>query len=72
MFGLPALVIALCISAPALWAGLVKGTMDSTDSLIRFLIAYAVASAAIAVLRSVTANYGRPSANERPDKTRKA
>lgn len=57
MLGLPVLVIALLLSAPALWEGFVSGTMSETDALIRFLIAVPVAAVGLGIIRSITSGY---------------
>ncbi len=60
--------LAIILSAPALWHGLVVGDMDLPTALERFLIAVAVSMAMAALLRGLTAGYRTPRrrATDRP------
>ncbi|GGJ82249.1 hypothetical protein GCM10010123_09950 [Pilimelia anulata] len=53
------LIIALAISAPAFYRVLVTGDLTIEDALIRFLIAVPIAIVMLAILRFITAGYGR-------------
>ena len=59
VFKSSALLLALVLSAPALWSAL-SGQMTMTSALIRLLIAIPAAALMIGVLRWVTGNYVRP------------
>ena len=54
-----ALLLGAVLSAPALWHGFVTGQLDLTTALIRFVVAVLVAGVMLAILRFVTAGYGR-------------
>jgi hypothetical protein len=54
--------VAMLLSAPAMWSGFVTQTMGATEALVRFLIAIPVAALMLALLRTVTANYGKRAA----------
>jgi hypothetical protein len=53
------LLLGAVLSAPALWHGFVTGQLDITTALIRFVLAVLVAGVMLAILRFVTAGYGR-------------
>jgi hypothetical protein len=72
MLGLPVLILALLLSGPALWSGFVTGDLDSTDALIRFLIAVPVSGGAIALLRSLTSGYTAAAQKRERDAARAA
>ncbi len=54
------LLLALVMSAPALYRYFVLQDLDVTDALARYLIAVPVAAVMLAFLRFVTTGYGRP------------
>lgn len=53
------LLFALIITGPAIYRNVV-GELDVTSLLTRFLIAVPIAAVLLAVLRFVTAGYGKP------------
>jgi len=53
------LLLGAVLAAPALWHGFVTGQLDITTALIRFVLAVFVAGLLLAILRFVTAGYGR-------------
>lgn len=55
-----ALLLGGVMAAPALYRGFVTEELDITSALGRFLVAVVVAGVMLAVLRFVTAGYGRP------------
>ena len=59
------LLLGAVLSAPALWHAFVTGQLDVTTALIRFVLAVLVASVLLAILRFVTAGYGRGEAGPR-------
>ncbi len=59
MFRPSVLLLAIVLSAPAMWSGFVSQTMGATEALVRFLIAIPVAAVMLALLRAVTAGYGK-------------
>jgi hypothetical protein len=56
------LLLALVMSAPALYRYFILQDLDVTDALARYLIAVPVAAVMLAFLRFVTNGYGRPKA----------
>ncbi|MCW2523675.1 MAG: hypothetical protein JWO63_2010 [Frankiales bacterium] len=61
MFRLPVLLLALTLSAPALWSAFISGSMSTETALIRFLIAMPIAAAMAMVFRSIVRLYERDS-----------
>jgi hypothetical protein len=59
------LLLGSVLAAPALWHGLVTGQLDITSALLRFVLAVLVAGLLLAILRFVTAGYGRGEAPQR-------
>jgi hypothetical protein len=53
-----ALLLALLLTAPALYRAFVTEELPVDSALLRFLIAVPAAALALAVLRFITANYG--------------
>jgi hypothetical protein len=53
------LLLGTVLAAPALWHGFVTEQLDVTTALTRFVVAVLVASVMLAILRFVTAGYGR-------------
>lgn len=53
------LILATAFAAPALWLGLVDQTLPLQVTLTRYLIAVPVVAIALAMLRSVTRDYGK-------------
>lgn len=51
-------VLALAMTAPALYRGLVTQDLDIVSALLRFLIAVPIAAVMLAGLRLVTSGYG--------------
>jgi hypothetical protein len=54
------LLLALLMSAPALYRYFIVQDLDITEALARYLIAVPVAAVMLAVFRMVVAGYGRP------------
>lgn len=59
MFRYSTLVLAILISAPALWQGFVTGEVSTTTALVRFLIAVPVSAVLLGVLRTLVDHYRR-------------
>jgi hypothetical protein len=59
------LLLGTVLAAPALWHGFVTGQLDVTTALIRFVLAVLVAGVLLAILRFVTAGYGRDAVPQR-------
>jgi hypothetical protein len=59
MFQIPVLLLALVLSAPALWSAFVDGAMSPETALLRFLIAVPIAAAMIMLLRSIARSHQR-------------
>jgi hypothetical protein len=53
------LLLGSVLAGPALWHGFVTGRLDVTDALLRFVVAVLAAGVMLAILRFVTAGYGR-------------
>jgi hypothetical protein len=53
------LLLGSILAGPALWQGFVTGRLGVTDALVRFVVAVLVAGVMLAILRFVTAGYGR-------------
>jgi len=53
------LLLAIAISAPALWHTAVTGDLTATVAMERFLLAVAVSAVLLAGLRGLTASYSR-------------
>jgi len=56
------LLLALAMSAPALYRYFIVQDLEITDALARYLVAVPVAAVMLAVFRMVVAGYGRPAA----------
>lgn len=59
MFRWPTLLLAVVLSAPALWSAFGSHSMSVSEALTRFLVAIVVASIMVKILNSVTENYRR-------------
>jgi membrane protein implicated in regulation of membrane protease activity len=59
MFRGSVLLLAVLISAPALWSTFVAQSMSVYVGLLRFLIAVPIAAVMLMLMRSVTASYHR-------------
>ena len=57
MLRLEVLLVAALVTAPALWAAIVQGSMPLDTALIRYLIAIPVCALGLALLRSVYGGY---------------
>jgi hypothetical protein len=53
------LFLAVALASPALYSAFVKHTLDPMTALLRLLIAVPVAAIMLAVVRTVTHDYGR-------------
>jgi hypothetical protein len=53
------LMVAALIASPALWHAFVRQDLDPQEALTRFLIAVPVSALMLALLRGLTAGYGR-------------
>jgi hypothetical protein len=60
------LFVAVAISSPALYAGFWTHTLDAKTALLRFLIAVPVAAVMLAIVRTVTRDYGKDKPNKEP------